>query len=704
MAVRFVAFAAVIVLVGASIGEAQGRRQRGNRGGNRFGGGSFGRTSSIAILKNEYLQKELNFTPAQVKRVKEIDIQLAGIGALQREDVQKALGITEAQKEKMTSVQNGMREKLRGLFGGGRRRGGQGDNNEPRKRPNFEDIRKKMTELRESTNKEVLAVLTTTQVAAFERMKGKKIDTFDKQQSAAKEEQPFFVINVAGVNRLLTDIEFVSRTAQHPEWSASVRAALALTGELKGIDRTRPAGIMAFINPGEAPEPVAIAYVPVTSTKLLRQTLSQISTLKLSDAADQRGRYTLKTADRTFWLKFEHRYALIARQPESLVRRIDDPAKQFSRLTSAYDIALRINFSAVPVGMKTMIVDYVRAAVDDKSTKRAGESQEQFQLRMAIAEWGLETLHRIARDGDRFTAGWQLSEKQRQAKLDLQFRALPKTVLARRLSVMSSAVNAFPAGKLDSSPASIAASWKLSGSEQRILTRVVDETERRLHLGGDRRKNQPNPFEALLGCIRQTIDHSHINAFVRILGTSQKERVLAGAIRIHSDKPLDNAVPTVLSGLQRQSLIEGLKLSTAESGKIQWNHFRAVGVNGVLSSVLKRHKPAMIAGSDKQSFWLATGSHNDPSRLQKQIVAIRSKQRAAVANTPLLQLSVRMSEFLPMLFADRRPDAVTSVALRSFRSDDDHLLVRLNADGRTLSLQTQFGMGYFRLIGGLLAR
>lgn len=177
LVVRLVALAAVIVVVGASVSEAQGRRQRGQRG-NRFGGGAggrFGRGSSLAILKNEYLQQELNFTAAQKKRVEEIDIQMAGISALQREDVQKALGITDAQKEKMKSVRDGMQEKMRGLFGSFRRpRGGQGGNRG--ERPNFDEIRKKMTELRESNEKEVLAVLTPTQVATFERMKGKKID------------------------------------------------------------------------------------------------------------------------------------------------------------------------------------------------------------------------------------------------------------------------------------------------------------------------------------------------------------------------------------------------------------------------------------------------------------------------------------------------------------------------------------------------
>ena len=72
------------------------------------------------------------------------------------------------------------------------------------------------------------------------------------QNSAASLEKPFFVLNVAGVDRLLSDIDFVSKTVGRPQWALAIRALLALTGELKGIDRTRPFGTMAFIDPGEA--------------------------------------------------------------------------------------------------------------------------------------------------------------------------------------------------------------------------------------------------------------------------------------------------------------------------------------------------------------------------------------------------------------------------------------------------------------------
>ena len=172
---RLAAFAAVFVLVVAETSEAQRKkqgRQRNRQGGNRFGGGRFG-GGNISILKNKYLQEELKFTAAQKKRINEIDIQLSGNRALQREDVQTALGITETQKTKLADANKANDEKRRELFRGLFRRGGGGGN---AKRPNREELTKKMQELRTSGDKAIFAVLTTSQKAKFEKMKGKAID------------------------------------------------------------------------------------------------------------------------------------------------------------------------------------------------------------------------------------------------------------------------------------------------------------------------------------------------------------------------------------------------------------------------------------------------------------------------------------------------------------------------------------------------
>ncbi|MFQ5733889.1 MAG: hypothetical protein ACE5KM_18275 [Planctomycetaceae bacterium] len=151
-----------IVLLATTVSEAQ-RRQRGQRGGfgrGRSGGGAFGLLST-----NAYLQKEISLTSSQLKRIKEIELQMQGGRALARDEVAKELGLSDGQKEKIQKAQRSAFEALRGAFRPG---GGQ--------RPNFDEIRKRFAKAREKADKAAMDVLTSSQKAKWKKMLGKPID------------------------------------------------------------------------------------------------------------------------------------------------------------------------------------------------------------------------------------------------------------------------------------------------------------------------------------------------------------------------------------------------------------------------------------------------------------------------------------------------------------------------------------------------
>lgn len=522
--------------------------------------------------------------------------------------------------------------------------------------------------------------------------------------TASRVDKPFFVLNMAGVNRLLSDVDFVSKSLERPAWAGSVRGLLALTGELKGIDRTRPAGLMAFVNPGEAPEPIAVGYLPITSLKLLRETLNQISAFQLSAAADSQGLYSLKSPDAAFSVKVQHGYALIARQPISLNRTIADPAKRFAALTRDYDLAVRINLSTVPRGMNTMILDYLRAAVADKSARRRGESKEQHRLRDALSALTLESLAQVARDGEQLTLGWNISEQQKLAGFDVRFTAKPSTATARRIATMNSTRGSLAADNKSAAPASFSASWKVAPAERRVLARMLDVTEYRLRSAGGQNSAAAKQLVGALPRIRKTIDAAHINAIVSLLGASRSEYLLAVAVRTAGGPPLDGAVSSLLTGLRRESCITDLKIHAVKAGGVHWNHFRATGVNGYVAGVLRSQSPPIIAGVEQQTLWLATGTQSGPDALQKRFAQLKPGKSAANANTPLMSLSLQMSKILPILIRNPKPESIEAKAMRSFREDDGNLVVRLNSEARTLSLRSRFGMGYLRLLSEMLSR
>lgn len=235
---RFQWVAVVALLLSSSVAFAQQRPGGGQGGrpggfGGGFGGPGGGGNSSLTLVANEAVQKDLNLTDEQVGdvktlgdqvreemrsaftggfggqdqsdeerakarekmaesmkkvndkfqpkldgildapqhgRLKQIQLQASGAQAYQNADVVAALKISKDQQEKLAAITKDFEGKQRELFPRGGAGGGGGE------RPNFEEIMKKVTELNATRDKQLAEVLTADQKAELEKLKGKAFD------------------------------------------------------------------------------------------------------------------------------------------------------------------------------------------------------------------------------------------------------------------------------------------------------------------------------------------------------------------------------------------------------------------------------------------------------------------------------------------------------------------------------------------------
>ena len=152
-----------VLVVAATVAEAQPGRQRGRqRGRTRGTRSSFGN-----LTTNKYLQQQLKLTSTQIKRMKEIDLQLQGSRAITSEAVAKQLGISDSQRESLRKAQQSV---FTELFR--RRRGG----NDGAKRPSREDLFKRFREADKKAVEAMMKVLTSSQKAKWKAMLGSPID------------------------------------------------------------------------------------------------------------------------------------------------------------------------------------------------------------------------------------------------------------------------------------------------------------------------------------------------------------------------------------------------------------------------------------------------------------------------------------------------------------------------------------------------
>ncbi|MFQ5733890.1 MAG: hypothetical protein ACE5KM_18280, partial [Planctomycetaceae bacterium] len=244
-------------------------------------------------------------------------------------------------------------------------------------------------------------------------------------------EVPLFVANLAGADRLLKDSDRLFRLIERRDLGLALKATIALsTSGLKGVDRKRPLGLMTLIDPGEAPEPVGVVYVPIANAKDFLEALAALRV----DVKPAGNGYALKWNGESYAMRIQQRYAFLARRMKSLKRKFGDPAVDFAALSNAYDAAIRIQLDAVPKELRWMILDYARASAAIGLQRRPGESVVDHRLRKSLGMLALAGMAELLRDGRSLTIGVALKKPRTSAVLEMRMAAKRDSALSRGLA------------------------------------------------------------------------------------------------------------------------------------------------------------------------------------------------------------------------------------------------------------------------------
>lgn len=442
-------------------------------------------------------------------------------------------------------------------------------------------------------------------------------------KAAPKREVPLFVANVAAADRLLNGSDRLFRLIERRDLGLAFKATLALsTNGLKGVDRKRPLGLMTLIDPGEAPEPVGVIYLPITSRKDLLESLAAIKVGVKPDGKT----YALKWNGDGYAMRIAHRYAFIARQKKSLQRGFGNPAVDFAPL-SKHDVAVRIRFDSVPVGMRWMVLDYVRASAEIGLRRGPREALADHRLRQSLGMLALAGLTELLRDGASLTIGGRLEKSPRPATLELRIAARQGTPLARGLADLTPAGAKTSATQKAGNAAVI--NWKPPASLKPVADSLVGVTIKSGGKGG-------KAAAGIWATLRDPWFDSGIRVTVRASGESPSVVVQVGT----PEKPKNADLQKLLTGLQQSGVIAAVKPNAVRNPRGVFHRFELAGKRGELSGLL---------GASGESVWLAIGR----AGVER---ALKAKPPKPAAKKPdgeaLFQLSIRWAALRAALAND----------------------------------------------------
>lgn len=528
----------------------------------------------------------------------------------------------------------------------------------------------------------------------------------DKRETAV--EQPLFVISIASVDRVLADIDYFFETVDRREFSTVVRGFLAVIGDLKGIDRTRPLGMLGYIDPGVAPQPVAIGFVPLTSIDELAESLTR-GPVKLTKVEGGADRYELVGSGQTIQVAVQGDYAFLAKNATSLDRRFPDPARLAKPLASRYDAAASLNLAEMPAGMKHLILDYARAKSEADLRRHPGETDAHFGGRKAGADAVLALYEQLVDDGRAVTLGWNVAHDRRLAELELDVTAARGSALAKRLAGLGDRSAQFERLPSDKSPLALSVSWILSGACRKLLrTEVLDASRRAALSTAEREKWSAAGREFLVQAYRSvsaTVSAGHVDLAARVVGESPGPFVLLGGANIDESEKLAGDLARMLTELRNDPGIESVQTGVVRH--------RGIVLHRIVPKVVSRleerlygKRPALYVGVGQGAVWFAFGGERALPDLQAAMdrAAGGSGQETQASDGVPLQLSVQMSPWLAMLSDEDKSRRLAKYAVEAFSKGGDTLRVEVRPVENGVRLRLEAGEGFIRLAALSLVR
>ncbi|NOX54948.1 MAG: hypothetical protein GXP27_11040 [Planctomycetes bacterium] len=407
------------------------------------------------------------------------------------------------------------------------------------------------------------------------------------ERSEVKPLRPVAMVNVAAIDRVLADVDYVFAAAGRPEFSDFVASLLANVRDFAGIDRKKPLGLMVFVDPSVDLKPIPVGYLPVEDMNELIKTFSA-------------GTFTIKRAEKAGYYEVIGRrgilqmrqvggYAFIAEEVETLQQDLPDPAGLTSSLTSNYDVAVMVDLRDVPDALRTVFAQGLRTSAEAELRQREKESDEQYRFRRASAESVLELLEMAIEDGQVLKVGFRASPQAHMAVLEADLQVKSDSDFSEYLQRIAGRRSQFEGLLNAEAPFTFSTSWSLGQQGRASLTELINMLERRIsaELGGS--PADKAPVTQLADVFRRTARDGHLDFFIQMRRYDPGLFVLVGGMKVTDGQKTAQALAQILQKINDRSELAELQLNALS--------YKGVTVHRVRGQRVSRRDQRLYGGS-----------------------------------------------------------------------------------------------------------
>jgi hypothetical protein len=514
--------------------------------------------------------------------------------------------------------------------------------------------------------------------------------------------KPILIINVASAERALNELSTVFEMAGRPDINDVIAGFVGgPAGDLKGLDRTLPIGMMFFLDDSLPPRPAPVGYIPVDNLQDLIKTmeLGPVTARKLDE-----GRYELSPRrGNPIHVSMQHGYAFIASGSGALVDRdLPDPRKVTGVLSSRFDLSISFQIRNFPPVIRDVFIAYFRTSGERELQQRDDESETAYRIRRANGMSMLKLTEQVLRDGEQITLGVEAAADGRQASIELLLDAKPESEFAEFLKNIAGQTTYFEPLFSERHPLSASVSWGTDSREQEALTGWIDA----LQAGLTRRLDEASEpaITRLTDSLRATIEQGHIDAFMHFIPQAGRKFVFLGGLKLAGAETFAEALRQVLADLDELERLESIELNVHEHQGVSVHRLTRREVPDEEHRIYGG-KPDLYFGVGQGVLWFGAGREGVLDEMERAIDNLLAATPATrTGSAAPFQLIFRMLPWMELPPREGADPLRRELAEEALEGGDDAVRIEIRPTDTGGRIRFQFDDSFVRMLGLALAQ
>lgn len=521
---------------------------------------------------------------------------------------------------------------------------------------------------------------------------------------------PLVVLNVASVDRLQQSARFMFETAERPDMVDVVeRWTVNTLKELKGVDRTRPFGMMLYLRSGFVGTPIGITYVPITNLDDALETLAY-GVATISPVEGKRNYNEIRYGE-SFKIRTRQvgSYLFMVGpdgEDDTLDKIFPDPVKLTSRLSSQYDVAISLQIKNIPPTVKSIFLEYLKMSSQAELQQRDNEPESAYRLRRANGDSWLELADRVVTQGEEFTIGGKMDTTSRKAHIDFEIAGTSDSKLAKFFQDMVGKRTYF--GNLLTNPSTftLSASWLLSDKQRPLMTAFFDAAKRDVAKLTEKNNIQGmnKLLDPLFKVLLASADVGHVDLIAQLVGTEpQKFAMIAGA-RVVGSRNLPNQITDLLQFIKDNpngnELVSKLEIGANEIESLPV-HRLEINPPDKPGQRMFGETAHLYFYASPQALWFAFGGDSAMDSLRDAVTQVAAPQDPQQGRNRIPFMFVTHASNWLTVASDERPRAAefNQQARASFKSENDSMQILVRPTDSGVRTRVEFEEGYIALLG-----